>query len=176
MFSCWLQTYWLHDALSSLWEANSCSASQEISCISCKPKVYYCVRMSPPLSHILSQKNPLHNIPVCILRQFWCHLFFHLGLGPSGFPIKIVLAFLIFHIFATSTLICSPVVYTTVTRVCVSISKRTRYWNRKRISSDLSNVNFLCLYLILGDSALLPGLCAEQRGTNLAVLLRNCVG
>jgi hypothetical protein len=45
------------------WEANSHSASQEISCILWNPKVHYCVHMSLPLAHILSQMHPVHTFP-----------------------------------------------------------------------------------------------------------------
>jgi hypothetical protein len=42
----------------SSWEANSCSASQEIPHFLFNPKTYYCVHRTPPLVPILSRMVP----------------------------------------------------------------------------------------------------------------------
>jgi hypothetical protein len=50
------------------WESDSFSASQNISHILLNPKVRRRVRNSPPLAPILSQVNPIHAIPSCLLK------------------------------------------------------------------------------------------------------------
>jgi hypothetical protein len=87
------------------WEINSNSASQEISRNLWNSKVYYHVHKIPPLVPIMSQMHPFYNIPPHFLRSILI-LFSRLcldlscGLFPSGFPTKIVYAFLISAIHA----------------------------------------------------------------------------
>jgi len=45
---------------SPAWEANRFSASQEIPCILCSPKVHYRIDKLPPPVPILIQINPVH--------------------------------------------------------------------------------------------------------------------
>jgi len=45
------------------WEANSHSASQEISYLLRNPKLHYGVHKSPPLDAILTQMHPFHTFP-----------------------------------------------------------------------------------------------------------------
>jgi hypothetical protein len=45
------------------WKANSCSASQEITRISWKPKVHYRGHNSPPLIPVPSQMKSVHTFP-----------------------------------------------------------------------------------------------------------------
>jgi hypothetical protein len=67
----------------STWEANSCSASQEIGPILCNQKVHYRVHNNLPLAHIPSQINPIQrpsyllisfHLCICIPSRFfpWC--------------------------------------------------------------------------------------------------------
>jgi len=51
---------------SSSWEANSCSAIQDIPSISLCPKFRYSLHNGPPLVQILSRMNPVH----ALLRYF----------------------------------------------------------------------------------------------------------
>ena len=50
------------------WEANSTSASQEPPHILQNPNFNYCVHNSPPLNPILSNGNPVHNLPFCFFK------------------------------------------------------------------------------------------------------------
>jgi hypothetical protein len=60
----WL-TDWVTNSMeqSPFWEANSLSASQEITCLLANPKFHYRVHNSPPLVPVLSQTIPVHNFP-----------------------------------------------------------------------------------------------------------------
>ena len=48
--------------------ANSSSASQEIPCILCTPKVHYRIYKSPPPVPILNQMNPAHSSTTHVLK------------------------------------------------------------------------------------------------------------
>jgi hypothetical protein len=58
--SCGSEIYQLHGAESS-WEANRHSISHTIYCLLRNPKIHWL--NSPPLDPILSQMNPVHNLP-----------------------------------------------------------------------------------------------------------------
>jgi hypothetical protein len=67
-----------------------------------EPEVHYRVHNSPPLVPILSQINPVHTTPSYVLiLSFHLRLGLPSGLFPSGFPIKILYAFLFSPIRAT---------------------------------------------------------------------------
>jgi len=87
---------------SSYWEANSHSASQEISCLLWEPEVHYRVHESPPLVPILSQMHPVHpyfpKIRSNIAFPFTDSSKWYLTLA---FPTKIVYEFLISPMRAT---------------------------------------------------------------------------
>jgi len=85
------------------WEANRQSASQEIPRLLWKPTVHYRVDNSPQLVPILSQILPVHTFPHYFLNihsNIILQLHLDLPCRPSGFPIKILYAFL-FHLCYT---------------------------------------------------------------------------
>jgi hypothetical protein len=81
-------------------EANGYSDDQEIPRLFSNPKVHYCVHNSLPQVHILTQMNPFYTSNPISLRSVPI-VSSHLPLGlpsslfPSGFPTKILYAFLI---------------------------------------------------------------------------------
>jgi len=98
------------------WEANSHSASQEIFFLLWNPEVHYRVHKSPPLVPVLSKMNPVHNFLSYFSKInliFTLHLCLGLptGLFPSGFPTKVLYAFLIFPKRATSPSIAYSLIW-----------------------------------------------------------------
>jgi hypothetical protein len=64
----WL-TFWVSMYIEqSPWEADNCPANVEITNILWKQEVRYHVHNSPPLVHILSEINPVHNLPSCFFE------------------------------------------------------------------------------------------------------------
>jgi hypothetical protein len=53
---------------SNAWKANDLSARQDIPPLLLNVKVHYHVYNSPPLYPILSQKNPVHTLPLYIFK------------------------------------------------------------------------------------------------------------
>ena len=49
-------------------EALICAAGEETPCLLRKPKSYDCVGKNPILVHVLSQLNPAHMVPFCLLK------------------------------------------------------------------------------------------------------------
>ena len=52
------------------WESNSFSASQEIPCILCNPKVHYRIHNSPPPVPVFSQIKPVQSLIPLSWRSF----------------------------------------------------------------------------------------------------------
>jgi hypothetical protein len=89
------------------WEANSCSAGQEILCFLLSPQVHYCVHNSLILAPISSQMTPVHTLisswrPISILSSHQCTCL-PTGIILSGFPINILYARLISPVCVTSS-------------------------------------------------------------------------
>ena len=88
------------------WEADRCSASQEILRILWEPKVHYRAYKCPPPVPILSQINPVHAPHASSWRSISIlssHLLLGLqsGLVPSGLPTKTLYTPLLSPIRAT---------------------------------------------------------------------------
>jgi hypothetical protein len=81
------------------WEAASCAVTQAIPNILWHLKVHYHVHKAPLVVLTLSQINPVHNIPFYLSNI--CLNIHNSGLFLSGFPIKILSAFLFCLIHAT---------------------------------------------------------------------------
>jgi len=77
------------------WEAISHTASQEITHLLWNSMVHYPLHNSLPLVPILSQVHPVHSFPPCLPKIHSNTVF------PSGFPTKILYAFLISPIHPT---------------------------------------------------------------------------
>jgi hypothetical protein len=54
--------------LSPPWEADNSSATQEIRRILCNLVMYYRIYNNPPLIPVLSQMNPVHTLPLYLLK------------------------------------------------------------------------------------------------------------
>ena len=95
MLSLWtVKFYYLNNSMEEghSWEANSSSASQEISRFFWYPGVHCRVHRSPPLVPTLSQTNPV-QVPVLSWKSIWIlssnlRLDLPSGLFLSDFPIK----------------------------------------------------------------------------------------
>jgi len=74
------------------WEANSCSASQEIPCLLWNLNGHYCVHKSPSLVSNPSQMNPVHTLRSTLIISHVC-LSFPSGLFTWGFRTKIFMHF-----------------------------------------------------------------------------------
>jgi hypothetical protein len=78
------------------WEANSFSASQEVSYILWNPEVHHRIHKSPPPVPILSHLNPVHAHPTSWRSILILSSHLHVGLPsgrlPSGLPAKILYA------------------------------------------------------------------------------------
>jgi len=71
------------------WQANSFSASQEISSLLWNSKVHYRVKMNPPLDRILSQMNPVHNLIPYSLKIHFNIVFLPTSGSPKwSFPVR----------------------------------------------------------------------------------------
>jgi hypothetical protein len=83
--------------LSSSWEAANCAATQELPSILWNPKFHYRVHMTLPLVPIPCQIDPIHTIPSytrsILILSIHLRLGLPSGLFPSGFPTKILYAF-----------------------------------------------------------------------------------
>ena len=100
---------WLTDSMEQTpsWEANTSSASQEISRILWNPKVHHRIHNIPPPVPIPSQIDTVHPHPTALrsILILSSHLRLRLpsGLLPSGFPTKALYASLLVSIRATSS-------------------------------------------------------------------------
>jgi hypothetical protein len=92
--------------LSPSWKTTSRSTTQYFPNVLWNPKVYYLVHKSPPLMSILNQINPVHTTTsyfskIHLIVSSYLRLGKPSGLFPSGFPTKILYAFLFWPICAT---------------------------------------------------------------------------
>jgi hypothetical protein len=83
------------------WEANSFSASQEVTRQLWNLKVHYRIHKSPPPANILSQLNPVHAPRLISWRSISIRLGLPSGLLPSDLPTKILYVPLLSPIRAT---------------------------------------------------------------------------
>jgi hypothetical protein len=89
------------------WEAASRSATRKFPKILWNPKVHYCVHKSHSLVPTLSQINPVHTTPSYLSKIHFninppsVRLVLSSGLFPSGFPTRILYAFLLLPMRST---------------------------------------------------------------------------
>jgi hypothetical protein len=85
------------------WEANRCSTNQDICYLLLNPQVQCRVHKCPPLNSILKQLNPVYILPSSFFKMYINVILpstpgIASAVFPSGFPIKILYAFLFSHI------------------------------------------------------------------------------
>jgi hypothetical protein len=97
--------------LSPSWEAANCAATQELPSVLWNPKAHYRIHKSPPLVPILSQMDPIYNIP-----SYLSKIHFNIVHLPTSWSFQWSLSFWCSHQYPT----CIPLLPHSCYMPCLS--------------------------------------------------------